>query len=182
MEFRLLSEQNLLVTTDHAVVAILADVNQYEKIVTQEKPAVVIAFDTIATKRSNRDVLVCDWPGEYEKSEVSVIGPSAGAFLASLEGKTWLVIKDHHVSSLDHDAEQLNTVEGVVVWLTDAAFKTEVQKLIDHLEPAHLVYVATGLHYGSELLPPAPEATAALSLKGSDWSGSEQIIAHTLQA
>lgn len=182
MEFRLLSEQNLLVTTDHAVVALLADVNQYEKVVSQEKPAVVIAFETIVTRRSNRDVLVCDWPGEYEKSEVSIIGPSAGAFLASLEGKTWLVIKDHHVASLDNDTEQLNTVEGVIVWLTDAAFKSEVQKLIDHLEPAHLIYVGTGLHYGAELMPPAPEATTTLSLKSTDWSVTEQIIPHTLQA
>jgi hypothetical protein len=182
MEFRLLSEQNLLVTTDHAVVALLADVNQYEKVVSQEKPAVVIAFETIVTKRSNREVLVCDWPGEYEKSDVSIIGPSAGAFLASLEGKTWLVIKDHHVASLDNDTEQLNTVEGVIVWLTDAAFKSDVQKLIDHLEPAHLIYVGTGLHYGAELLPPAPDATTTLSLKSADWSATEQIIPHTLQA
>ncbi len=182
MEFRLLSEQNLLVTTDHAVVALLADVNHISAHCSPSRRWCTRFGPHIVTRRSNRDVLVCDWPGEYEKSEVSIIGPSAGAFLASLEGKTWLVIKDHHVASLDNDTEQLNTVEGVIVWLTDAAFKSEVQKLIDHLEPAHLIYVGTGLHYGAELMPPAPEATTTLSLKSTDWSVTEQIIPHTLQA
>ncbi len=181
MELRLLSDQNLVVTTSHATVAFLANIAKYEQVVSQEKPAVVIAFETIVTKRSNRDVLICDWPGEYEKSEVSVIGPSQGSFLVSLEGKTWLVVQDSQVGSLDHDTEQLNTVEGVIVWLTDGEYKPQVQRLIDHLEPSHLVYIPSGLHYGSELLPPAPEAVKEFSLKATDWSTtSEQVIPHTL--
>ena len=181
MELRLLSDQNLVATTDHATVAFLAEAKSFSKVVAEVKPAVVIGFETVATRQSNRDVLVCDWPGEYEKSEVSIISPSQGAYVLSLEGKTWLAIRDQDADSLDHDAEQLNSVEGIIIWFTNPDFKAAVQKLIDHLEPTHLVYVSGSQLYGAELLPPAPAAASEVVLKSSDWANTnEQVIAHTL--
>lgn len=182
MEFRLLADQNVVAVTPQAKVVFLAENKDFEQILAAEKPAVVIAFSELATKRSNRDILVCDWPGEYEKSEVSVIGPSTGAFVVSLEGKTWLAMRDQDMGTLDHDADQLNTVEGLIVWLTSPDCKAAVQKCIDHLEPAHLIYVAGNQIYGADLLPPAPVPAAELSLKAGDWSSvTEQTIPHTLQ-
>ncbi|MBP7057282.1 hypothetical protein KBB08_02215 [Candidatus Gracilibacteria bacterium] len=183
MNLRCLPHQQLLIVTDHAKVLVISDQKQFASLQSAHTPDVVVSFDEIGTKLSNRDVLVCDWPGEYEKSDVSVISTSSGNYVLTLDGRSWLVTTDRDVAQLDPEAEHLNSVECLLVWLTDRTKKADVQKVIDHLEPACIVYVVGEDNYGPELVPPAPMATSELALKASDWQVStEQALVRTLTA
>ncbi len=186
MELVCLTHHNVLVATKSGEILFLADPKDLDSLLKDHtKAQVVVSFAETNTEKSNREVLVCDWPGEYERNETTVLGLKPGCFLVSMEGKNWLCVIDTAVDKLEKDIEQLNAVDGVMVWLTDKEHKANVQKFLDHVEPTFLVYITdkTTLPVAQELAPPvATVPVATLTIKASELNPEgEHITVHALQ-
>ncbi len=185
MELICLTHHNVLASTKTGEILFLTNAADLTNLVKDHaKAQVVISFVETETDKSNRDVLVCDWPGEYERNETTVLGLNPGCFLVSMEGRNWLCVIDTAMDKLEKDIEQLNAVDGVMVWLTNKDNKANVQKFLDHVEPTFLVYVTdkTTMALAQELVPPLATApVTTLTVKPSELNPeAEHITVHAL--
>ncbi|OGC81589.1 MAG: hypothetical protein A2V81_04915 [Candidatus Abawacabacteria bacterium RBG_16_42_10] len=186
MELVCLTHHNVLANTKNGEILFLTDPKDITTLLKDHtKTQVVISFAEVETDKSNREVLVCDWPGEYERNETTILGLKPGCFLVSMEGRNWLCVSDSALENLEKDIEQLSAVDGVMVWLTDPKNKTHIQKFLDHAEPTFLVYITdkTTIPLAQELVPPLATApVSTLTVKPSELSAeAEHITVHALQ-
>lgn len=178
MELRSLSQQNVLVKTADGSILLVPNPKEIDACL-KSNPGVnvVVTFAEARQKQSNRDILICDWPGEYERNDTPIIGLQPGCFIIALEGKYWLVTSDTALKSLDQDNEALNTVEGVLLWINDVA-KEDVQEAISKLAPSYIVYCVDAEHEArlkDFSLAPLP-SVSELSIKSSEMDGNVDQI------
>ncbi|MBI4836662.1 MAG: hypothetical protein HY817_05395 [Candidatus Abawacabacteria bacterium] len=184
MELRSLSDQNVLAKTSNAPILFIPNPSQINGLINKfPEVKIVVTFSETKTTKSNREVLICDWPGEYERSDTSIIGLHMGCFVIALEGKYWLIAVDTALKSLDKDNEYLSNVAGLMVWVTDEANKSNVQEAISHLAPTYIVYCVSADKEVliKDLTPPPMASVQELTIKASELDGeSEQIKAQAL--
>lgn len=185
MELVCLSHHNVLASTKTGEILFLANPKDLDSLLKDHnKTQVVVSFAEANSEKSNREVLVCDWPGEYERNEVTVIGLKPGCFLVSMENRNWLCAIDTEVDKLDKESDQLNAVDGVMLIITNKENKANVQKLLDHLEPTFVVYVVdkTTLPVAQELVPPGGTGpVSTITVKASELNPEgEHITVHVL--
>lgn len=178
MELRSLSQQNVLVKTADGSILIVPNPKEIDACL-RSNPGinVVVTFAEANQKKSDRDILICDWPGEYERNDTPIIGIQPGCFVIALEGKYWLITSDTALKALDHDSEHLNSVEGVMLWVNDAQ-KEEVQEAVSKLAPNYIVYCVDANHEANlkefSLAPPA--SVSELTIKASEMDGNVDQI------
>lgn len=184
MELRSLSQKNVLVKDSNGFVLIVPQPSQINSTLAQHKDVkIVITFAESKSKVSNREVLICDWPGEYERNDTSIIGIHLGCFVVAWEGKHWLVATDTALKSIDHDNEHLGNVEGLIVWVTGSLSKSEIQDAIARLAVSYVVYCTESANEPlvKELTPPPLESVSELTIKPSELdSAGDQIKAQAL--
>lgn len=184
MEIRSLSSQNVLIKTDRTSLLVVPQTQGLAQVMKEQKDVkIVLAFSETTVKTTNRDVLICDWPGEYERSDTSIIGLHEGAFVVAIEGKHWLVIADTALETLDHENEHLNNVEGLLIWISASIKKDKIQDAIANISPSYIVYCVSAENEVvlKDFVPPPLAAVSELIIKPSELdSESEQIKAQAL--
>src|SRR3990172_4029185 len=104
MELVCLTHHNVLANTKNGEILFLTDPKDITTLLKDHtKTQVVISFAEVETDKSNREVLVCDWPGEYERNETTILGLKPGCFLVSMEGRNWLCVSDSALENLDKE-------------------------------------------------------------------------------
>lgn len=184
MELRSLSAKNVLVKDSNGQILIVPNPSQIGGQLSQNKDVkIVITFGEAKSKASNREALICDWPGEYERNDTSIIGIKEGCFVVAWEGKYWLVATDEALKKLDHDNEHLSNVEGLMLWVSGEVNKTDLQEGLSRVAPSYIVYCVSAENEAllKDLTPPPVASVSELTVKASELDGeSDQIKAQAL--
>ncbi len=179
MELRSLSQQNILVKDANGLVLIVPTPSQIKSALAEHKDVkIVLTFAEAKQKASNREVLICDWPGEYERNDTSIIGIQEGCFVVSWEGKYWLVAQDKVLKKLDHDNEHLSNVQGLLLWITGDIKKDDIQEGVSRVAPSYVVYCAQAEQDSllKELTPPPLGSSTELTIKANELDGDDDQI------